>query len=276
VLVAVIFLVPPAAAQGDSIFSEFHFRDLKFEFWPSGVENRQSSDGSGSAITVHVNEVRVEGANAQELRHCIDADQSFCSYDTSFFNGNKDGKVTTDEVESFQRLAGATLKRIIPRVADLAERLQKNVTVDDKQAKAAASITKLAFQGAEGPTTSNATIIATIDAKVTYDNDGGAKKHDIAIGELSLKKELFFGQNVIWVTPVAGWGYDTKATRPDGAKSLVNSHGYFSSQAQFEDLAKSGLHLTAAKGAGSKKSPGPELGVVLAGLALLLMVGRRR
>lgn len=269
--VIVVFLAPTAAAQQSEIFEEFQFRQLKFQVWPSGVENRAKTDGVGSALTVHVDRAVIEDLDAVELRHCIDGDASFCSYEIP--GGNADGVVTAAEVESFQSFAQVGLRAAVPRVNDFAKTLQNNVSVDGLPGKNVA-LTRVEFEGAEGSTDSNATVLAFIDAKVTYDNDAAAKRHTIVVGNLSLQPHGFVYDNAIWTTAAEGWGFDAAATQPDAARSLVNVNGYFSPQAQFESLAEDGLTFTMAQGAGEKKSPGPEL-ALFAGAILLAALLRR-
>lgn len=262
----------PVAAQ-DDFFSEFHFKKLQFKFWPSGVDNRQKSDGAGSAITVHVDEVRIEGINAQELRHCIDGDPSFCSYQIP--GGNADGTVTSDEVQSFENISIAAIKSAVPRVGKMATMLQKNVSVDGMAGKNAV-ITRVQFKGAEGKTSSEALVLAYIDAKVTYENDPKAKSHTIKVDDLPLKEEFFIYDNALWVSGNDRWSFDREATSPGEAKNLVNSQGYFSTQDRFEQLSTQGLQIKVQEGGGSKRSPGPEAAAILGTLALLAILIRRR
>lgn len=269
--VLALLLAPAAAAQQSEIFEEFQFQQLKFQVWPGGVENRAKSDGVGSAVTVHVERAVIEDIDAVELRHCIDGDESFCTYEIP--GGNADGVVTAAEVESFQTFAQVGLRAAVPRVNDFAKTLQNNVSIDGLKGKNVA-LTRVEFQGAEGNTDSNTTVLAFIDAKVTYDNDAKAERHTIVVGNLSLHPQGFVYADTIWVVVAEGWGFDAAGTQPDTARSLVNVNGYFSPQARFESLAEQGLTLVVAKGAGAKKSPGPELVVLVGAIAVAAMLRR--
>lgn len=268
---ALILLAQPVHAQED-FFSEFHFNKLEFKFWPAGVENRQESDGVGSAITVHVDRVLIEADSAWELRNCIDGDSGVCTYDIP--GGNQDGTVTADEVESFEQFAKIGIKSRVPRVGKFAEMLQQNVSVDGMQGKTAV-ITRVDFQGAEGSVESDADVIAYVDAKVTYDNDPKAKTHTIRIDDLPLKSELFLYDSVLWVAGVPKWSFDTKATTPDGAKPRVTAEGYYSNQDTFESLAATGMEIQVKEG-GAKKSPGVGFAALVGVVALAAVALRRR
>jgi hypothetical protein len=219
-----------------------------------------------------VDEVKIEDLSASELRHCIDHEMSFCAYDIP--GGNEDGTVTAEEVDSFERFAQIGIKSKVPRVGKFAEMLQKNVTVDGLQGKTAI-ITRVDFQGAEGKIESEETVIAYVDAKVTYDNDPKAKTHVIKVDDLPLKSELFIYQSALWVTSTDKWGFDAGATTPQAAKDRVSAKGFFSNQDTFETLAANGMQIQVKEGAG-KKSPGIEAGLLIAAVGVLAVALRRR
>lgn len=262
---------PVASAQQGDIFELFQFRELKFQFWPSGVENRQDSDGKGSAIIVHVGRVRVEDWDALELRHCIDGDADWCTYQIP--GGNNDGNITARELEDFQTFAQIGLRSAVPTVDALMDTLQENLTVDGLKGKNV-KIIKVVFENASGPVDRNDTIMVDIDAKVTYENEPKASKYLIRIGNLSLRPDFVY-DNAIWVLGGSGYQFDASATNPVGAKARVNPQGYFSSQTQFEDLSVQGLEFTITKGSPGKRSPGLEPLALLGALAALVVVRRR-
>lgn len=260
-------LLPAAGAQ-ENIFLEFKFQDLRFRVWPAGLEHRSSIDGKGSAITVHVNDVRVENEGAVELRYCID-EPEYCSNDVA----DGDGTVEDFEVQNFENLTKLGIRYKIKRVDELLDALKANLSVDGAPGKSS-SITNAKFSGAEGPVDSNARILATIEAKVTFDNDGKAARHTIHVGNLSLKQDGFTYTNALWTLASPGWRFDAAATQPDAARPHVNSQGYFSNQAQFESLSGAGFDLTVVKETARKKSPGPELALILLALPLALLLRR--
>lgn len=276
-----LFLVVPvsvAAQDGDGAWlSEFRFDQLKFVFWPSGVENRQDSDGTGSALTVHADKVAITEWDALDVRHCIDGDDTWCSYPelARAAGGNKNGEVEENEVSSFQTFAQIGLRSQIEKVDQLADTLQSNITVDGLQAKSV-KIMKLVLHDVVGTVDSDETIYADVEAKATYDNDKDAKSHLIHIGELTLADDGFIYEQTLWTMGPAGWKFDAGATKPERAKRFVSENGYFSSQDQFESLSDDGVDLSAVKSGGAKKSPDIApiaLFAALVGVAALL---RRR
>ena len=261
-------LVAPVQAQ--ELFSHFNFKDLKFQFWPGGLED--DADREGSAITVHVTKVEVKDLDAVEFRHCIDADMSFCSYNIPS-SGNQDGQVTAAEVADFKILVQAGLQGYVPKVRDFMNTLRTNISVDGQKAKLV-NIYSVVITGAEGDTDSNATILVDLDAKALYKNDYKASKHVVNIGNLTLRPGFAYG-NAIWASADAGWRFETSSIKPDSAKSVVNQHGLYTGQLSFETLSEKGLELTLVKGSGGSKSPGLELPLIALALVGLAMVRRR-
>ena len=278
--VALFFLVPASAAaqeEEEGWLSEFKFDQLRFIVWPSGVENRQDSDGKGSAITVQADKVAITEFDALDVRHCIDGDETWCSYPEIIQaggGGNNDGDVTAAEVQNFQTFAQLGIRKAIPKVDQLADTLQANITVDGMQAKSV-KIMKLVIHGAEGTRDSNATIFADVEAKATYDNDKDAKSHKIHVAELKLKDDGFIYKQTIWKMGATGWKFDAAATSAD-AKKFVSDAGYFSSQDQFEQLSVSGIDMEVAKAEGGGRSPNVGPILVLAVIAAVLLVVNRR
>lgn len=278
-----LFLAVPVAVtaqeEEDGWFSEFKFDQLRFVVWPSGVENRQDSDGKGSAIVVQADKVAITEWDALDVRHCIDGDTSWCSYPelAELAGGNNDGEVTAAETQSFQTYAQIGIRSQIQKVDQLADTLQTNITVGGLQAKSV-KIMKLVIHGAEGVVDSNTTIFADVEAKATYDNDKDAKSHVIHVGELKLKDDGFIYKQTIWKMGPSDWKYDAGATSPDAAKKFVSDAGYFSSQDQFEQLSVGGVDLHVAKAEGGNgRSPGIAPVLVLAVLvAVVLVVNRRK
>jgi hypothetical protein len=278
-LLLALFLAVPATvtAQDGDWLSTFEFDQLKFVFWPAGVENRQDSDGKGSAITVHADRVAIKDWDALDVRHCIDGDQEWCSYPelARAAGGNNNGQVEPKEIQSFQTFAQIGLRSQIEKVDQLADTLQANITVDGLQAKSV-KITKLVLHGAEGTVDSNETIFADVEAKATYENDKDAKTHLIKVGTLKLKPDGFVYKQSLWSMGPAGWKFDTAGTKPNEAKPFVTEKGYFSSQDKFEQLSATGIELVATKGEASKKSPGIGAVAILGALAVAFVVLRRR
>lgn len=279
--IALFFLVPASAnAQddGDGWLSEFKFDQLRFVFWPGGVENRQDSDGKGSAIIVQADKVAITEWDALDVRHCIDGDTSWCSYPelAELAGGNNDGEVTAPETQSFQTYAQIGIRSQIQKVDQLADTLQTNITVGGMQAKSV-KIMKLVIHGAEGVVDSNSTIFADVEAKATYENDKDAASHVIHVGELKLKDDGFIYKQTIWKMGPSDWKYDAGATTPDAGKKFVSDAGYFSSQDQFEQLSVGGVDLHAVKAeGGGGRSPNIAPILVLGVLAAVVLVVNRR
>lgn len=267
---ALLVSVVPVGVAQDEIFLEFKFTDLRFQVWPAGLENRANSDGKGSAITVHVNDVRIENEAAVELRYCID-EPDYCGN----LGADADGTVEPAEVQSFENLTKLGIRSKVKRVDQMLDSLKANLTIDAAPGKTSA-IYAADFRGAEGPVDSMAQILATIEAKVTFDNDPKAAKHVVHVGNLSLKQDGFTYTNAIWTTAIAGWRFDAAATVPVEAKNQVNSQGYFSTQAKFETLSGKGFDLTVVKETARKKSPGPDAALLLLALPLALFAMRSR
>jgi len=266
--VASTLLVAPVQAQ--ELFSHFNFKDLKFQFWPGGLED--DADREGSAITVHVTKVEVKDLDAVEFRHCIDADMSFCSYNIPS-SGNQDGQVTAAEVADFKILVQAGLQGYVPKVRDFMNTLRTNISVDGQKAKLV-NIYSVVITGAEGDTDSNATILVDLDAKALYKNDYKAAKHVVKIGNMTLRPGFSY-TNAIWAAGDASWSFDPTSTKPESAKSVVNQHGLFTAQTSYESLGEKGLELTLVKGASKGKSPGLEVPLLVAVLVGLALVRRR-
>ncbi|HEX9816642.1 MAG TPA: hypothetical protein VGB18_06655 [Candidatus Thermoplasmatota archaeon] len=283
--VALFLLVPASAhAQGDGggWLSEFKFDQLRFVFWPGGVENRQDSDGKGSAIIVQADKVAITEWDALDVRHCIDGDDTWCSYPEvaqlcpNSANTCRNGQVEVGEIQSFQTIAQVVLRSKIEKVDQLADTLETNITVGGLQAKSV-KIMKLVIHGAEGVVDSNETIFADVEAKATYENDKDATSHVIHIGELKLKDDGFIYKQAIWKIGPSGWKYDAGATAPDAGKKFMSDAGYFSSQDQFEQLSVGGVDLHIVKAEGAGRSPGVAPVLVLAVLvAVVLVVNRRK
>lgn len=271
VLAAFLLLsVYDSAAAQDQIFLEFKFEDLRFAVWPAGLENRGGTDGKGSAITVHVKDVKIEQEAAIELRYCID-EPAYCGNS----GADGDGDVEPLEVQSFENLTKFAIRGKVKRVDQMLDALRSNLSVDGVGGKNS-GIFSADFQGAEGPVDSPSPILATIEAKVTFDNDPRASRHKIHVGNLSLKQDGFTYTNAKWVMAIKGWRFDQAATDPPAAKTHVNSQGYFSSQAQFEKLSEDGFDLSIVKDAARKKAPGPDAALILLALPLAILAVRYR
>lgn len=262
---AATLLAGPAQAQ---IFSHFTFDELRFKFWPEGLED--DPDREGSAITIHVTRAEVKEIDAVEFRHCMDGDMSFCSYEIP--GGNQDGTVSTDEVNSFKAFV-PFIQTKVPKVKEFMDTLRNNVTVDAQKAKFV-NIFNVVITGAEGDTDSEAPILVDLDAKALYKNDYKAAKHVVTVGNMTLSPGFSYNK-AIWAAADPSWVFDPGATKPDGAKSVVNQHGLFTAQASYESLGEKGLELTLVKGAAKGKSPGVELPILVLGLVALALVRRR-
>ncbi|HLE47007.1 MAG TPA: hypothetical protein VI818_01820 [Candidatus Thermoplasmatota archaeon] len=259
-----------APVHGQDLFSHFQFKDLKFQFWPEGLED--DADREGSAITVHVTRVEVKDLDAVEFRHCIDSDMSFCSYNLPP-TGDQDGTVERDEVADFRNIVQVGLQGYVPKVREFTDTLRHNITIDGQKATLV-NIYNVAITGAEGDTDSNATILVDLDAKALYKNDYKAAKHVVKIGNMTLRPGFSY-TNAIWAAGDASWSFDPTSTKPESAKSVVNQHGLFTAQTSYESLGEKGLELTLVKGASKGKSPGLEVPLLVAVLVGLALVRRR-
>lgn len=271
-VVATVFLlsVLGSASAQEQIFLEFKFQDLRFVVWPAGLENRGGTDGKGSAITIHVNDVRIDDDAAVELRYCID-DPEVCGN----LGADGDGTVEPLEVQNFENLTRFGIRSKVERVDQMLNALESNITVDGVPGKNS-GIFGARLEGAEGPVDSDAQILATIEAKVTFDNDARAARHAIHVGNLSLRQDGFTYSNALWVVETKGWRFDAPSTQPAAAKPLVNEKGYFSSQSQFERLSGDGFDLSVVKESARKKSPGPDAALLLLALPIALLAVRYR
>lgn len=271
-------LVAPhmALAQDGGFLNQFHFDTLWFKFYPNGLAN---ADEKGSGLEAFGQNVKIEGAEATDLRHCIDGwGQPDCSAGallTQFYHGgNHDGVVTPNEVAAFTPLA-KSFAGSFDTVRRLSDMLQNNLTVDGVHG-GTPRVVDLVLRDVEGPVGSTATAFADVTTDVGYNNDKAAHRHEIHLAPFHLAAEGFQGQSIRWTLESAkGWSYRPDETQPTAFKAMVTSAGWTSGQADFEQASDQGLRLVTALGA-KKKTPAPDEFLVLASIAAALLVAVRR
>lgn len=272
---ALVAFVPPAAAQEQGFLVTFHFDTLWFKFHPDGLASTRTA---GSGIEVFVQNVKVEGDEVTDLRHCIDGwGDDKCSYGSLLqlggYSSDRNGEVTTEEVDRFTPLAQAFAGRI-EKVERLSNILKSNVTVDGLPG-GMPQVVELVFRAAEGNVNSTAAAFADVTVEVGYENDRSAKRHEIHVRNFAIEEEGFVYGVVRWTLEGdAKWDYHVGETTPDSVEGKVTKDGWTSTQAEFETAAGPELRLVVELP--KKKTPGPEAFAVLGALALAVLLVRRR
>lgn len=262
----------PATAQEDGLFVAFNFDTLWFKLHPAGMK---SSD-PGSVLEILAEDVRIEGVDATDLRHCLDGwDWRTCSYGnlTQNLGGNQNGQVEANEVTTFQTFAFAL--ESIPKVENLTRLVKENITVDNKHA-ANPAVDKLILQNALGDVNSTATIHAFVTVKAAYANEKSAPAHEVNVRALDLLREGFSYGTCKWTVEAEGWRWAAAETRPTQHASRVTESGWTSNQTQFESATAGpdGLTLVAEQASTPAKKAFPLIPVLLAlgGLVLLVLL----
>jgi len=271
-LVAIAF-TPAVSAQQDAFFVTFHFDTLWFRFHPDGLG---SSKGSG--LEVFAENVKIEGDEATDLRHCIDGwGQDECSYGDLLhainYSGNQDGTVTPDEVAAFTSIAKPMAGQI-EKLKRLSAVLKSNVSVDGMKG-GDPKVVDVVFRSAEGSVDSTNPAYTDVKVEVGYENDQKAKSHQVDLHNIALSNEGFQYSQARWtVEGDAKWDYKPDKTQPDGAKGFVTKDGWVSNQPDFESHSNQSIKLVVELP--KKKTPGLEVVGVLGALAVALVVVRRR
>lgn len=273
VALCALAMAAPAAAQVD-LGIDYTFDVLKFAFQPEGPE--ASGDSGGSSLEIHADRVQILHDYAVDLRHCID-DQEDCSYHSALqavgYHANADGQVEPAEVDLFAGIAPLGVARE-PKIVALNDLLQHNLTVDGQEG-GRPRVAKVTFDNAPGPITNDAPVYAYLTIVVSYENDKKQKSHALEIKDFDLKSQGYAYGNAAWVAEAPHtWSWNAKKAEPESARAFLKADGWFSTQAEFEAQSASTLHLVAEKG-GGKKTPGLEVGFLIAA-ASLVVAGLRR
>lgn len=264
----------PAAAQDEGLFVEFNFETLWFRFYPTGL----SGEATGSGLQGFAESVLVQDADAVDLRHCIDGWGSpQCSYGDLLAQaniGDKDGTVEPNEVDAFEAVAGLGAGQI-EKVKNLSRMFENNITVDGI-AGGRARVTALAVRDGEGQVNSTSPALVDVTIEIDYTNDPKAKRHEMQLESLKLRREGFEYQSVKWVAVSQDqWVFKPSDTVPLTYQTKVTKTGWVSSQNEFEQATSGGLKLVVEKEA-KKRSPGPELVALAAAVVVGLSWARRR
>lgn len=270
-----VMLSPAAFAQDPGFLVTFHFDTLWFKFHPNGLA---STATSGSGLEVFAENVRVEGDEVKDLRHCIDGwGDDKCSYGSGLalidYQADRDGNVTTAEVERFTPLA-LIFAGSIEKVKRLSDILQSNITVDGLTG-GQPRVVELIFRDAEGPVDSDAPAFADVTVEAGYDNDRNAKRHEVHVKNFQMEAEGFVYQTVQWTLEGdSKWDYKAGETLPGSVQGRVTNDGWTSTQAEFESSTTDTLRLVVELP--KKKTPGPELFAIVGALAIAALLVRRR
>lgn len=272
VLLASIVFVPPAHAQ---FLVAFNFDTLWFKFHPAGIASTQAS---GSGLEVFAQNVKIEGAEVQDLRACIDGwGEPECSYGSilsTFYQANKDGTVDQAEVDRFEKIAVLGAQRI-EKIERMSEMLKRNVTIDGVTG-GDPRVVELDFREAIGPIAATTPAFADVKSEVGYANDKNAQRHEIHVRGFHLDLEGFQYTTVKWTLEGdKKWVFKPSDTLPETRKDKVSGTGWTSNQAEFESSTDSTLRIVVEVPA-KKKSPGFELVVVAGAVGLALLGAARR
>jgi hypothetical protein len=267
-----LFAMPSATAQPLQFI--FHFDTLQIDVHPEGVPKTSPSEPNGAALVLYIRNVTIDGWNAVDLRYCMDKND-YCPFQLG--SGNRDGMVSAQEVKDFQEAATIFMGGL-QDVKNLTNIIRNNVTIDGKTAAMTPKVRALRFEGAEGPIDSDKPFGAFVDVKAVYETDVKARTHQISVTGLNLKELGFAYSKVIWdVKSENSWSYQATETKPAAAVAKVSPGGWFSNQSVFESYTQQGLSLSIKMdGRSGGKSPGLEAPLLLLGLVVAVMLGRRR
>lgn len=267
-------LVPAAHAQDEGLFSTFNLDQLWFRFYPAGLGD-SAAGTTGSGLSVFAENVHVEGADAVDLRHCIDGwPEPDCSYGallSHFTRGNQNGIVEPSEVASFESVATLGARQI-DAVDRLAKMLQNNITVDGLAGKSP-KVVGFVVRSAEGDVNSTAPAFIDVTMEVGYDNDKSVRRHELRAQNLFLEAEGFTYTTAAWrVVADAKWAFKPGDTQPSTMQGKVTKQGWDSTQADLELATSNGLVLVVEQ-VKNHRAPGFE--GTLAALALALGIALR-
>ncbi len=266
----------PVAAQQLSTV-EFNFETLWLRFHPEGFPS--APEGSGSGTEVFAENIRLEGAVAVDLRHCIDGHprpkcKEAPSTTVGFGTGDKDNTVEADEIEIFETAAPLAIGGF-QRVKKLSELLKNNVTVDG-QLGVSPKVTRFDLDDAEGDVNATTLIRADVTLEVTYANNADLDHHELLLRAVPLKGLGFtYTQIRIEALSSNAWEFLPEDTLPASSQPKVTTDGWTSNQPEFEDASNQTIKLTVEQAAeeGSAFDPSSPGFLILLGVLLLVAAG---